>query len=86
MKFYIKSLILWFNNGAESRKLIFEPNKVNVITGGSGTGKSSILSIIDYCLLSTDAKIIDEVINENVAWYGLDFWIWAYWSTSRTFC
>ena len=73
MKFYIKSLILWFNNGAESRKLIFEPNKVNVITGGSGTGKSSILSIIDYCLLSTDAKIIDEVINENVSWYGLDF-------------
>jgi len=73
MKFHINKIILWFKNGSTPRVLEFQPNKVNVITGGSGTGKSSILSIFDYCMLSTKANIPQEVINENIAWYGLDF-------------
>ncbi|GEM_PF-331867 len=73
MKFHINKLILWFKNGSAPRILEFQPNKVNVITGGSGTGKTSILSIFDYCMLSTKAKIAQEAINENVDWYGLDF-------------
>jgi hypothetical protein len=73
MKFHIKKVILWFRNGSEPQILDFKPNKINVITGGSGTGKTSILSIVDYCLLSTRANIAEEVINENVSWYGLDF-------------
>ena len=48
MKFYYKKLILWMKNG-NVREVKFEPNKVNIITGGSETGKSSILAIIDYC-------------------------------------
>lgn len=75
MKFYVKKIILWFKNNAEPRTLEFLPNKINVITGASGTGKTSILSIIDYCLLSSRANIAEEVINENVSWYGLDFCI-----------
>ena len=73
MKFYVKQIILWFKNGAEPRTISFLPNKINVITGASGTGKTSILSIIDYCLLSSRASIAEEVINESVSWYGLDF-------------
>ncbi|MCQ6957611.1 DUF3732 domain-containing protein [Mucilaginibacter aquariorum] len=73
MKFHINKIILWFKNESEPRTLDFLPNKVNVITGGSGTGKSSILSIFDYCMLSTKANIPQEMINENIAWYGLDF-------------
>lgn len=73
MKFHIKQIILWFRNNAEPRSLDFLPNKINVITGGSGTGKTSILSIIDYCLLSSRANIAEEMINENISWYGLDF-------------
>ncbi|MDW7571264.1 AAA family ATPase, partial [Klebsiella pneumoniae] len=37
------------------RNLELEENKVNVITGDSGKGKSSILAIIDYCLLSSSS-------------------------------
>ncbi|MBE6063078.1 MAG: DUF3732 domain-containing protein [Clostridium butyricum] len=75
MKFYYKKLILWMKNG-NVREVKFEPNKVNIITGGSETGKSSILAIIDYCFFEEkNIKITKEVINENVEWYGINFFI-----------
>lgn len=73
MNFYIKKITLWFRNNSEPQILEFQPNKINVITGQKSRGKSSIISIIDYCLLSSKSRIVEEVINENVAWYGLDF-------------
>jgi energy-coupling factor transporter ATP-binding protein EcfA2 len=73
MKFRINKIKIWFKNNSEPRILEFKNNKVNVITGASGTGKTSILAIIDYCLLSTNARIAETAINENVIWYGIDF-------------
>lgn len=72
MRFYIETITLWLKNN-NIRTLRFEPNKVNVITGASGTGKSEIMSIIDYCFFSSSAAISEEKINENVEWYGLTF-------------
>ena len=71
MKFYFHKLVLWLSNN-EKRELIFEPYKVNVITGGSNTGKSAILQIIDYCLFASTSKISESIINENVLWYGIN--------------
>lgn len=73
MNFYISKIRLWFRKGGEPRDLDFFKDKVNVITGDSSTGKSSVLKIIDYCLLSERSTIVEDVINENVAWYGLVF-------------
>ena len=73
MNFYISKIRLWFRHGGEPRDLDFLKDKVNVITGDSSTGKSSILKIVDYCLLSERSTIVEDVINENVAWYGLVF-------------
>ena len=73
MNFYISKIRLWFRHGSEPRDLDFFRDKVNVITGDSSTGKSSVLKIIDYCLLSERSTIVEDVINENVAWYGLVF-------------
>ena len=73
MNFYISKIRLWFRQGGEPRDLDFFKDKVNVITGDSSTGKSSVLKIIDYCLLSERSTIVEDVINENVAWYGLVF-------------
>jgi hypothetical protein len=73
MNFYIKSIKLWFKSNVPDKVYEFKPNKVNVVTGDSSTGKSSILSIIDYCLLSGTSNIVENVINENVEWYGLSF-------------
>ena len=75
MNFYISKIRLWFRQGGEPRDLVFFNDKVNVITGDSSTGKSSVLKIIDYCLLSERSTIVEDVINENVAWYGLVFYV-----------
>lgn len=72
MKFSLNQIILWLKDG-QIRKIHFENNKVNIITGSSGTGKSEILSIIDYCLFSSRPNITEEIINENVHWYGINF-------------
>ena len=73
MNFYIKKLKLWFKTHQQPITYEFEPDKVNVITGNSSTGKSSILRIIDYCLFSPESSIVEDVINQNVLWYGLIF-------------
>lgn len=75
MNFYISKIRLWFKQEGDSRDLDFFPDKVNVITGDSSTGKSSVLKIIDYCLLSERSAIVKDVINENVAWYGMVFYV-----------
>lgn len=74
MKFSINKIILWLKDWKQ-RILNFDQNKINVITWDSWTGKTSILWIIDYCLLSTEAKIPQKVINENVDRYWLNFTI-----------
>jgi predicted ATP-binding protein involved in virulence len=48
MKFHINKVVLWLKNG-KVREITFKPNKVNVITGDSSTGKTEILNIVDYC-------------------------------------
>lgn len=73
MNFYIEKIQLWFRNGATPVSYVFEPDKVNVVRGTSSTGKSSIMRIIDYCLLSQNVSIVEDVINENTSWYGLVF-------------
>lgn len=73
MNFYIRHIKLWFKINLEPKVYEFKPNKINVITGDSSTGKSSILRIIDYCLLSERSTIVEDVINQNVKWYGLAF-------------
>lgn len=70
MKFNVCKIVLWLKNG-KRRELEFLPNKVNVITGDSNTGKTAILEIIDYCFFASHSKISESVINENVLWYGL---------------
>ncbi|MEE4001402.1 DUF3732 domain-containing protein [Tenacibaculum sp. FZY0031] len=70
MKYNIERIILWLKNG-KKRELEFKPNKVNVITGDSNTGKTAILEIIDYCFFSSKSTISESIINENVSWYGL---------------
>ncbi len=72
MKFNFNMLVLWLKNG-KVRTIFFEPNKINIITGDSNTGKTAILDIIDYCLFASKHKISDSMINENIEWYGIQF-------------
>jgi Protein of unknown function (DUF3732). len=73
MKFVLHEIKLWFKKeDSEPKSYFFLPDKVNVITGGSSTGKTSFWSIIDYCLLSGRIKIADA-INDKVLWFGIRF-------------
>lgn len=71
MNFNINKIVLWLNNG-KIREIEFMPNKVNLITGESNTGKSAILEIVDYCFFTSKSKISDSMINEHVMWYGIN--------------
>ncbi|MBB3303931.1 MULTISPECIES: DUF3732 domain-containing protein [unclassified Enterobacter] len=67
----ISNVILWQKNGLR-RVLEFKHNSVNVITGDSGKGKSSVLFIIDYCLLASETTGISKTnIDSKVDWYGI---------------
>ncbi|WMX58965.1 DUF3732 domain-containing protein [Peribacillus sp. R9-11] len=72
MNIKIRYIILWpKDKEKEIRKIKFEDNKINVITGNSQTGKSALISIIDYCLGSEKCAIPTGVIREKTSWFGL---------------
>jgi hypothetical protein len=72
MKFEINAVLLWPQNQANPvREITFEPGKINIIHGLSGTGKSSIVHIIDYALGSSKCQIPIGFIRNQVEWFGL---------------
>lgn len=66
----IKSIVLYGRNG-KRRELKFNLGTTNIITGKSGTGKSVLISIVDYCMGSETCDIAEGPIRDHVAWYGL---------------
>jgi energy-coupling factor transporter ATP-binding protein EcfA2 len=72
MKLAILKVILWHRSDSfDPRVVEFLPGKINVITGESGSGKSSLTSIIDYCLGSDKCAIPVGLIREVTEWFGL---------------
>lgn len=71
MYFQLRQVILWPRRGGEPRVVEFEPGMVNVISGASKTGKSSVIPIIDYCLGSDKCAIPVGVIRETCSWFGV---------------
>jgi hypothetical protein len=72
MNFIVSKIILWpRNKDFKIREIVFSADKVNVITGGSGRGKSAIISIIDYCLASTKIRIPTGLIRDTTEWFGI---------------
>ncbi|WP_448634249.1 DUF3732 domain-containing protein [Pedobacter panaciterrae] len=67
MNLKIKNVILYpHDESLPVRFIKFEENKVNVITGYSKRGKSAIISIIDYCLGSSECDIPIGTIRDKV--------------------
>ena len=70
----IKSVNL-YNSEGDIRRLDFRVGAVNIITGQSNTGKSTILQIVDYCLGRSSYEIYAGVTRDTVAWYSVIFQI-----------
>ncbi|NOU63219.1 DUF3732 domain-containing protein [Paenibacillus sp. LMG 31461] len=72
MYFKIAHIILWPKDDTKEKRVIsFDLNKINVITGDSQKGKSSIIPIVDYCLGSSKCTIPVGVIREKTEWFGV---------------
>jgi hypothetical protein len=72
MNFQILQLIIWPKKTEIPPQVIkFKKGRVNIITGGSRTGKSAIIPIIDYCLASSECQIPIDTIRDHSAWYGV---------------
>ena len=70
MTFQILDIVIYSRTG-KVRAIGLSPNKVNIITGRSKTGKSALIHIVDYCLGRGECNVPAGVIRKNVSWYGL---------------
>lgn len=72
MKAKISKIVLWpKRRGKKPRVIKFRMKGVEVITGQSQTGKSSIISIVDYCLGSDKCTIPVGEIRDAAEWFGV---------------
>jgi len=72
MHLHILKIILWPRRpGFHPRIVDFIPTSINVISGGSKTGKSAIIPIIDYCLAADRCSIPVDVIRNACSWFGI---------------
>jgi len=55
----------------EKAVIPFKKGRLNVITGRSQTGKSTILEIVDYCLLSKTCRIPKGLVRNSIDGVGL---------------
>lgn len=63
------AIVLYHEDG-RTRRLDFKPGALNIVTGQSETGKSALLTIIDYCLGRDSMRVPVGIISRTVAWYG----------------
>lgn len=66
----LDALIL-YNAHGDVRQIRFRPGQLNIITGESGTGKSSIIGILRFLLGSKSPHVPLGPIQNSVSWYGL---------------
>jgi len=70
VSFQIRDLVLYSVDG-ERRILSLRTGQPNVVTGDSKTGKTALITIVDYCLGSSECAIPAGVIRNAVSWVGL---------------
>ncbi len=70
MSMKIIAVVIYSTNG-DMRTVKFRENGLNIITGSSKTGKSSLIDIIDYCLGRSECYVADGVIRRAVSWFSV---------------
>lgn len=59
--------IFFLGVSGQRRDVTFVPDAMNIITGASGTGKSTLIKAIDYCLGSSKCELPAHVRRRSVA-------------------
>lgn len=73
-------MISIYNFDGDRRDVEFEPGKLNIITGESETGKSALLTIVDYCLGRDKPTVPTTKPFRSVSWYAT---LWQFDDGSR---
>lgn len=68
----VKSIIIYSVSG-KIREIPFRLNSLNVITGESGTGKSALIDIVDYCSGRSSFNVFEGVNRDVISWYAVIF-------------
>ncbi len=69
-----------YNHVGDIRDVDFRPGELNIITGQSSTGKSALLTIVDYCLGRDEATVPRTAMFSTIAWYAV---MWQFNDGSR---
>ena len=69
MSFQIRDILFYGHNG-KVRRLELAIGSLNIITGGSKTGKTALIAALEYCFGSTECRIPHGTIRDAVAWVG----------------
>ncbi|MGI5178703.1 DUF3732 domain-containing protein [Dactylosporangium sp. CA-152071] len=62
--------IALYSHGGLRRDVRFKPNALNVLTGRSGTGKSAVLDIVEFCLGRSTVALPIGRITQSTAWFA----------------
>lgn len=62
--------LVLYNADGRTRRLDFVPGQLNIVTGESGTGKSALLTIVEYCLGRDTNLVPVGPISDTVEWYA----------------
>ena len=71
MSFQILNIVLYGRAKGQFRNVELKPGALNIITGGSKTGKSALIDIVEYCMADDQCKIAEGVIRKAVLWVGV---------------
>ena len=61
------SIVLYSHDG-ERRDVDFRPGELNIVTGWSLAGKSTLLDIVEFCLGRKTMRLPNGPIADTVAW------------------
>ena len=72
MTFQIRTIAIYSETG-EIREVKLNPGSLNIITGASKTGKSTLLDIVDYCMGSSGFPIAAGVVRTHARAFAVLF-------------
>lgn len=68
-RWQIKAIYL-YSHDSRRRDINFDLNSVNIVTGSSGSGKSALCEILDYCLGSSSCHI-PGIVRDATSWVAI---------------
>ncbi|MER7151398.1 DUF3732 domain-containing protein [Streptomyces lydicus] len=71
MTFQIQAVTIYGKQPNQVHSVPFKPGSLNIVTGDSRRGKSALLTIIDYCLASSDYPVKSGKVREYVSTFAI---------------